>query len=98
MIPQLKRICEQQIEHSLLNLDNLIDVFQLSLLCDASQLGFICHRMISNNFDEVTTTMGWKAMKKSHPLLEKQLLHLMADDHHVRIQFFIPLFDMIRRI
>ncbi|KAI4382127.1 hypothetical protein MLD38_008128 [Melastoma candidum] len=84
VIPQLKRICEQQIEHSQLNLDNLIDVFQLSLLCDASRLGFICHRMISNNFEEVMATEGWKAMKQSHPLLEKQLLNLRTDDQHRR--------------
>ncbi|PPD90439.1 hypothetical protein GOBAR_DD12625 [Gossypium barbadense] len=49
VVPQLKRICEQQLENSLLTLDNVVDVFQLSLLCDAPRLVLLTHRMILRN-------------------------------------------------
>ncbi|KAE8715736.1 BTB/POZ and TAZ domain-containing protein 4 [Hibiscus syriacus] len=45
IVPQLKRICEQQLEDGLLTLENVVDVFQLSLLCDAPRLALISYSM-----------------------------------------------------
>ncbi|XP_057957570.1 BTB/POZ and TAZ domain-containing protein 4 isoform X2 [Malania oleifera] len=74
VIPGLKRLCEQQLEEGLLSTDNVIDVFQLALLCDAPRLSLICHRMILKNFKAVAETEGWEVMKQSHPVLERELL------------------------
>uniref|UniRef100_A0A0D3A2G9 TAZ-type domain-containing protein n=1 Tax=Brassica oleracea var. oleracea TaxID=109376 RepID=A0A0D3A2G9_BRAOL len=41
VVPHLKRVCESQFENTLLNKENVIDVFQLALLCDAPRLGWI---------------------------------------------------------
>uniref|UniRef100_A0A1J3CT89 BTB/POZ and TAZ domain-containing protein 5 n=1 Tax=Noccaea caerulescens TaxID=107243 RepID=A0A1J3CT89_NOCCA len=78
VVPHLKRLCESQFENVLLNEENVMDVFQLSLLCDAPRLGLICHRMILKSFEEVSTSEGWQAMKQSHPSLHKELLRSVA--------------------
>ncbi|XVF59280.1 hypothetical protein PTKIN_Ptkin07bG0262900 [Pterospermum kingtungense] len=83
-VPQLKRICEQQLEHVLLTIENLIDVFQLSLLCDVPRLMLICHGMIIRNFKAVSSTEGWKTMKKSHPALEKELVESIIDEENMQ--------------
>uniref|UniRef100_A0A803PEC1 BTB/POZ and TAZ domain-containing protein 4 n=2 Tax=Cannabis sativa TaxID=3483 RepID=A0A803PEC1_CANSA len=84
VIPQLKRECERKIEHGLMmiNTENVVDIFQLALLCDAPRLSFVCHRMICNNFKSVSATEGWTAMKQSHPVLEKILLEFITDEDH----------------
>lgn len=84
VVPQLKRVCEQQLEHGLLTIENVVDVFQLSLLCDAPRLTLITHRMIVMNCKAVRETEGWKAMKKSNPALGKELLESMMDEEHGR--------------
>ncbi|CAH2076203.1 unnamed protein product [Thlaspi arvense] len=78
VVPHLKRLCESQFENALLNKENVIDVFQLALLCDAPRLSLICHRMILKSFEEVSTSQGWEAMKQSHPSLQKELLRSVA--------------------
>ncbi|MFS7973793.1 putative histone acetyltransferase [Helianthus anomalus] len=78
VVPRLKRECEGQLEHKYLNVDNAIDVFQLALLCDAPRLGIICHRLILKNFKAASLSDGWKAMKESHPILEKELLETVS--------------------
>ncbi|KAL5755078.1 hypothetical protein ACOSP7_023298 [Xanthoceras sorbifolium] len=80
VVPQLKRECEQQLELGLLTTDNVVDIFQLALLCDAPRLSLLCHRMILRNFVNVSITEGWKVMKQSHPVLEKELLESMIDE------------------
>ncbi|XVE87012.1 hypothetical protein DITRI_Ditri18aG0081500 [Diplodiscus trichospermus] len=84
VVPQLKRICEQQLEHGLLTPENVVDIFQLSLLCDAPRLTLISHRMIIRDFKAVFVTEGWKAMKKSHPALEKELLKTMIEEEKMK--------------
>lgn len=79
VVPELKKICENKLEQSFLTTENVVDIFQLALLCDAPRLSLICHRMIVTNFQEISTTEGWKAMKQSHPVLEKELLDSMVD-------------------
>lgn len=73
VVPQLKRVCEWHLEHGLLTTENVIDVFQLALLCDFPRLSVISHRMIMKHFKELYATEAWTAMKKSHPFLEKEL-------------------------
>lgn len=100
-IPQLKRMCEQRLERGRLDAENVVDVFQLALLCDAPRLGLICHRTILANFKDVSSTEGWKAMKQSHPVLEKELLESVIDEENVRPPPLIPIHlykDMIQCI
>ncbi|CAH1421203.1 unnamed protein product [Lactuca virosa] len=78
VVPRLKRECVNQLEHKFLNIDNVVDVFQLALLCDAPRLSIICHRLIIKNLKAVSLSDGWKAMKESHPVLEKELLATVA--------------------
>ncbi|KZV24606.1 BTB/POZ and TAZ domain-containing protein 4 [Dorcoceras hygrometricum] len=80
VVPHLKKICESWLEQRLLSIENAIDVFQLSLLCDAPRLSLICHRFILKNFKSVSATEGWNAMKESHPVLEKELLTSIIDE------------------
>ncbi|KAA8531576.1 hypothetical protein F0562_006285 [Nyssa sinensis] len=79
MVPQLKQACERRLEVGLLTLENLVDIFQLALLCDAPRLSLVCHRLILKNFKDVCATEGWKVMKKSHPVLEKELLESLIE-------------------
>ncbi|XP_010531299.1 PREDICTED: BTB/POZ and TAZ domain-containing protein 5 [Tarenaya hassleriana] len=78
VVPHLKKLCEWHYEKGLLAKDNVIDVFQLALLCDTPRLGFLCHRIILKNLEEVSTSEGWQAMKESHPRLEKELSRSVA--------------------
>jgi hypothetical protein len=82
VVPHLKRECEQKLEMGLLTIDNVVDVFQLALLCDAPRLSLICHRMIIKNFKTVSESEGWKAMKQSHPVLEKEVLESMIEEEN----------------
>ncbi|XP_027360479.1 BTB/POZ and TAZ domain-containing protein 4 isoform X2 [Abrus precatorius] len=82
MVPHLKRECEQKLELDLLNIDNVVDVFQLALLCDAPRLSLICHRKMLKNFKAVSESEGWKAMKHSHPALEKEILESVIDEEN----------------
>lgn len=87
VVPHLKRECERQLENGLLNIENLIDVFQLALLCDAPRLSLICHRMILDNFKAVSATEGWNVMKEAHPMLEKEILRTVNEANAVSILF-----------
>ncbi|KAI9113455.1 hypothetical protein K1719_015382 [Acacia pycnantha] len=64
VVPPLKRECEEKLETSLLSIDNVVNVFQLALLCDAPRLTLICYRMMSSNLKPVSESQGWKAMKQ----------------------------------
>ncbi|GAB4849056.1 hypothetical protein Ancab_003870 [Ancistrocladus abbreviatus] len=79
VVPHLKRECELCLEKGQLNIENVIDIFQLALLCDAPRLSLVCHRMILSNFKAVSATEGWKAMKQSHPMLEKDILRSIVE-------------------
>lgn len=78
-VVHLKRECEWQLEQRL-NAENVVDIFQLALLCDAPRLSLLCHRFMLKNFKPVSATEGWKAMKQSHPVLEKQMLKSVIDE------------------
>ncbi|XP_015578516.2 BTB/POZ and TAZ domain-containing protein 4 [Ricinus communis] len=80
VVPDLKKICVQKLVQGFLTTENVVDIFQLALLCDAPRLSLVCHRMIVRNFQEISITEGWKAMRQSHPVLEKELLDSMVDE------------------
>ncbi|KAE9449619.1 hypothetical protein C3L33_18482, partial [Rhododendron williamsianum] len=84
VVPHLKRLCEWRLEHGLLTIENMIDTFQLALLCDAPRLGYICHRLILKNFIHISTTEGWKIMQQSHPMLEKEILESLRRKERAR--------------
>lgn len=88
VVPHLKRECEIQLENGLLNIENVIDVFQLALLCDAPRLSLICHRLILSNFKAVLASEGWTAMKESHPILERDILTTVVQADTVSTSFF----------
>lgn len=84
-VGQLKRLCEFWLERRLINSENVIDVFQLALLCDAPRLSIMCHHFIVSNIKAVSATDGWNDMKMSHPVLEKELLESLADEDAVSL-------------
>ncbi|KAK7406457.1 hypothetical protein VNO78_08083 [Psophocarpus tetragonolobus] len=84
VVPHLKRECEQRLELGLLTLDNVVDVFQLALLCDAPRLSLICHRKVLRNFKIVSESEGWKSMKLSHPVLEKEIVESVIDEENIK--------------
>ncbi|XP_043712314.1 BTB/POZ and TAZ domain-containing protein 4-like [Telopea speciosissima] len=79
VVPQLKKDCEWQLEHNLLTTENVFDILQLSLLCDAPRLSLFCHRLILKSFEVVSTTEGWRVMKQSHPRLVMELLESVVE-------------------
>ena len=89
VVPHLKTESEAQLENDLFSLETVIDVFQLSLLCDASRLAVICHRMTSDNFKDVSSTEGWRVMKEAHRVLERQILEVVGDANAVSIFIII---------
>lgn len=85
VVPRLKNLCEWWLEHRLITTENAIDIFQLSLLCDAPRLCLMCHRFIMSNLKAVRASDGWKDMKESHPVLEKEILESILDQDAVSI-------------
>ncbi|KAL6222682.1 hypothetical protein ACLB2K_006074 [Fragaria x ananassa] len=83
-VSPLKQECQQKLEDGLLTTENVVDIFQLALLCDAPRLSLICHRMILKNFKAVSVTEGWKVMKQSHPTLERELLDSAIEEDNSR--------------
>lgn len=86
VVPELKKICVQKLVQGFLTAENVVDILQLALLCDAPRLSFICHRMIVTDFQEISTSEGWKAMRQSHPQLEKQLVDSILDEENREIE------------
>ncbi|CAN1191297.1 BTB/POZ and TAZ domain-containing protein 4 [Linum perenne] len=79
VVSELKQICIQRVEKGYLTAENVVDILQLALLCDAPRLSLICHRMIIKEFKSISSTEGWRAMKESHPVLEKELLESIVE-------------------
>ncbi|RZS20602.1 hypothetical protein BHM03_00053149, partial [Ensete ventricosum] len=83
VIPSLKKVCVQQLERGLLTTENVVDALQLARLCDAPRLCLLCHRLIVKQFNEVSASGGWKVLRQSDPVLEKELLESVTDDDSV---------------
>ncbi|KAI5076243.1 hypothetical protein GOP47_0008308 [Adiantum capillus-veneris] len=75
----IKKLCAQELEHGLLTIENVIDVYQLTKLCDAPRLSLMCLRLIIKDFTEVAKTEGWRVMTESDPSLEQELVEAVID-------------------
>lgn len=78
-IPSLKRVCTHILENGWLTKDNVIDVLQLAKSCDAPRLSLICVRMIVTDFKSISSTEGWKVMKRVNPGLEQELVESIVE-------------------
>ncbi|XP_004287161.1 PREDICTED: BTB/POZ and TAZ domain-containing protein 3 [Fragaria vesca subsp. vesca] len=78
-VPSLKRVCIYFLEQGWLTKENVVDVLQLARNCDAPRLSLICVRMIVKDFKAISSTEGWKVMKKVNPALEQELLEFLVE-------------------
>ncbi|XVE84395.1 hypothetical protein DITRI_Ditri17bG0009100 [Diplodiscus trichospermus] len=78
-VPALKRVCICILEQGWLTRENVIDVLQLARNCDASRLAFICVRMVVKDFKSISSTEGWKVMKRANPALEQELVEAVVE-------------------
>ncbi|XVF65868.1 hypothetical protein PTKIN_Ptkin09bG0285700 [Pterospermum kingtungense] len=78
-VPALKRVCICLLEQGWLTRENVIDVLQLARNCDAPRLAFICVRMIVRDFKSISSTEGWKVMKRANPALEQELVESVVE-------------------
>ncbi|KAF2325564.1 hypothetical protein GH714_030419 [Hevea brasiliensis] len=78
-VPSLKRICIHFLEQGWLAKENVVDVLQLARICDSPRLSFICVRMVVKDFKSVSSTEGWKVMKRTNPALEQELVESVIE-------------------
>lgn len=79
MVPSLKRVCIHHLEQGWLNKENVIDMLQLARNCDAPRLVLVCLRLIIRDFKSISSTEGWKVMKRANPALEQELLESVVE-------------------
>lgn len=92
-IPSLKRVCVYLLEQGWLTKENVVDVLQLARKCDAPRLSLFCVRMIVKHFKAISSTEGWKVMKRANPALEQELLESVVEADSVsRILFPCQIF------
>ncbi|KAL5990792.1 hypothetical protein ACLOJK_011696 [Asimina triloba] len=78
-VPSLKRVCTDLLQQKLLTVENVIDLLLLARECDAPRLSLFCVRLVVKNFKLVSTSEGWKVMKKTNPGLEQELLEAVIE-------------------
>lgn len=78
-VPSLKRVCEYNLERGWLTRENVVDVLQLARCCDAPRLALVCLRMVVRDFKCISTTEGWRVMKRSDPSLEQEMLESVVE-------------------
>ncbi|KAF4387585.1 hypothetical protein G4B88_003912 [Cannabis sativa] len=78
-VSSLKRICVELIEEGWLTNENVVDVLQLARNCDAPRLSLVCIRWIVKHFKAISSTQGWKVMKRVNPALEQELLEAVVE-------------------
>ncbi|KAK3011195.1 hypothetical protein RJ639_011557, partial [Escallonia herrerae] len=78
-VPSLKRVCIHVLEQGWLTTDNVIDVLQLARNCDAPRLSLTCVRMVLRYFRTISSSEGWKVMKRTNPALEQELLEMVVE-------------------
>ncbi|XP_058759634.1 BTB/POZ and TAZ domain-containing protein 2-like [Vicia villosa] len=77
-VPQLKQICIKGLSQRL-TVENVVDVLQLARLCDAPDLRLRCMKLLTNHFNTVQKTEGWKFLIKHDPWLELDILRFMDE-------------------
>lgn len=81
-VPQLKQNCTRGLAERL-TIENVVDILQLARLCDAPDLHLKCLKVLSNNFNAVEETEGWKFLQNHDPLLELEILQFMDEAESV---------------
>ncbi|RHN68679.1 putative histone acetyltransferase transcription factor and/or regulators TAZ family [Medicago truncatula] len=74
-MPKLKQRCTVDLIQ-FMTTGNVVDVLHLAKLCDAPNLYFKCVKLVTNNFEAVKETEGWKLLHKHDPCLEVDLIRL----------------------
>lgn len=77
-VPQLKQRCIKGLVQRLTS-ENVVDVLQLARLCDAPDLRIRCMKLLTNHFNAVQKTEGWKFLTKHDPVLELDILRFMDE-------------------
>ncbi|CAI9753992.1 unnamed protein product [Fraxinus pennsylvanica] len=77
-VPQLKQKCIGGLAEQL-TIENVVDILQLARLCDAPDLYLKCLKLLSNNFNTVEETEGWKFLQNHDPRLELEILQFMDE-------------------
>ncbi|XP_010522237.1 PREDICTED: BTB/POZ and TAZ domain-containing protein 3 isoform X2 [Tarenaya hassleriana] len=78
-VPSLKRICARVLEEGWINKENVIDVLQLARKCDVPRVCYKCVSMVIRDFKSVSSTEGWKVMRRCNPLLEQELVEAVVE-------------------
>ncbi|KAJ4823663.1 BTB/POZ and TAZ domain-containing protein 3 [Turnera subulata] len=78
-VPAMKRLCVHLLEQGWLTKDNVIDALQLARRCDAPRLSLICVRMVVKDLKSISSTEGWKVMKRANPALEQELVESVVE-------------------
>jgi hypothetical protein len=81
-VPQLKQKCIKGLVQRL-TIENVVDVLQLARLCDAPDLRLRCMKLLTNHFNAVQKSEGWKFLTKHDPWLELDILHFMDESETV---------------
>ncbi|KAI6682773.1 hypothetical protein NL676_028686 [Syzygium grande] len=77
-VPQLKQRCVQSL-HQRLTVDNVVDVLQLSRLCDSPELYVRCMKLAYHHFKAVEQTEGWRFLQHHDPWLELDILQFIDE-------------------
>ncbi|XP_078154620.1 BTB/POZ and TAZ domain-containing protein 1-like [Carex rostrata] len=74
----LKRRCEMMVAN-LLTSETILDVLQVSRLCDAPRLHLRCLKFIMKDFAAVQDTDAWRFLQENDPWLELDILQFMDE-------------------
>ncbi|ESQ36350.1 hypothetical protein EUTSA_v10007799mg [Eutrema salsugineum] len=77
-VPSLKRVCVEVLE-GWIDKENVIDVLQLARNCDATRICFVCFSIIIKDFKSISSTEGWRVMKRANPMLEQELVEAVVE-------------------
>ncbi|KAI3995909.1 hypothetical protein MKX01_017106 [Papaver californicum] len=77
-VPKLKQRCSKGLIKQL-TIENVIDILQLTKLCDVPDLYVKCMKLVSENFKAVEATEGWKFLQDHDPSLELEILQFMDE-------------------
>ncbi|KAJ6690842.1 BTB/POZ AND TAZ DOMAIN-CONTAINING PROTEIN 3 [Salix koriyanagi] len=97
-VPSLKRICIDFLEQDYLTRENVIDVLQLARSCNAPRLSFICVRMVVKDLKTISSTEGWKVMKRANPALEQELVESVVEADSEAVQMILAIMNLLKQL
>ncbi|KAF6176974.1 hypothetical protein GIB67_027774 [Kingdonia uniflora] len=77
-VPKLKERCRIGLDQRL-TIENVVDVLQISKLCDAPDLYLKCMKLVMEEFKGVEMTEGWRFIQNHDPRLELEILQFIND-------------------